>query len=818
MVKQEAPGSARRPSSRSAKRSPHLSGGLKDLSLLDKAKSDTKADSVPLELHLGREGGQGHGQRGFPDRVYHMAAAIFQRSHVEKPPHLRLISFGKRSSNGNPLPGGGKDDWTQRSAYDLAFNTLKYQELLEDMMIDSCFYLSQPMPDDLMSLVAVMLYDFQDRKFLPREWPASGNEEKKADVRKVEDYLLKFKTKLAASLARCRIKHDLLTIDRMLPDTVRTSQERASSQPLYAWVNTLKTSLEEVLDLLTSEGFTQVKSPKQLEGLTFCRDAHCQDLLVFPSEQKPELYRTKLLSQHKLVLQDKSCCVGPWLAGNLLGAEGDILVAGATSITTVAHVAAIAAGKAPPGPGSNKRSGGSVTSGLCKGSNANASSSCKVFVCIGDLNAGKRVELQETLNDLGCKNVKLLPEAFQALDVSESYLQKVQLVLLTPQCSLSAVCNPVHYLLQENGDTELLQDLSHGSIAQEKMAALVAHQSKELKHALRIPRVQSVVYCTCSVYPEENEELVRRVLARGPTDEEQQDTPPFKPNSAVLSQQLSMESEVVASAAEVLARAAAKGLLEGIQTSTSTSTGTNASGSSNALSKKDKRSRSNHNHKHHRGQSRKAHASASTPNRVAEVYNNNRQTKASRSTPAMTGCHRSKASLQSLGGKSKPSHLQQQQHQTKIVSANKGSTYLTTSNSSTGNPTPRPSVSKAIPIRTPTAPTQGPGRTSTSSSSSLKPRTGPSEVLRPMPLMLPPAVFPGSPPPSAASHTAPLNNPTLPRAPNLPPVRSNPALSYLYWRNRESSSHHQHHHVASIPASRSSGSIHGIAIHPRPWL
>ena len=48
-------------------------------------------------------------------------------------------------------------------------------------------------------------------------------------------------------------------------------------------------------------------------------------------------------------------------------------------------------------------------------------------------------------------DVKLLPEAFQALDMSDLRLQKVQLILLTPQCSVSAVCNPVEYLLQENG-------------------------------------------------------------------------------------------------------------------------------------------------------------------------------------------------------------------------------------------------------------------------------------------------------------------------------------------------------------------------------
>lgn len=50
----------------------------------------------------------------------------------------------------------------------------------------------------------------------------------------------RFKTKLAASLARCRIKHDLLSIECILPESLKAKQERSSSLPLYAWVNALK--------------------------------------------------------------------------------------------------------------------------------------------------------------------------------------------------------------------------------------------------------------------------------------------------------------------------------------------------------------------------------------------------------------------------------------------------------------------------------------------------------------------------------------------------------------------------------------------------
>uniref|UniRef100_A0A8C3A3A1 NOL1/NOP2/NSUN 5/7 ferredoxin-like domain-containing protein n=1 Tax=Cyclopterus lumpus TaxID=8103 RepID=A0A8C3A3A1_CYCLU len=238
------------------------------------------------------------GQLGFPDIIYLLASVIFQNNHREKPAAHRLVNYGKE--RGLPLPQV-KDEKMQRTAYELAFNTLKYQELLEDIMIDSCFYLTQPTPNDQMSLVAVMLYDFQDRKFLPRK--RHGEDEIVQEVKDVESFLLRSKTKLAASLARCRIKHNLLSIDYILPESVKIKQERSSSLPLYTWVNTLKSSVDEVQSVLKSAGFSQVKSIGQLEGQTFCQDSHCGDILVFPAQLKAQLYTTRLLRDHTLIIQ-----------------------------------------------------------------------------------------------------------------------------------------------------------------------------------------------------------------------------------------------------------------------------------------------------------------------------------------------------------------------------------------------------------------------------------------------------------------------------------------------------------------------------------
>ncbi|XP_076020998.1 putative methyltransferase NSUN7 [Genypterus blacodes] len=449
----------------------------------------------------------GQSRPGFPDRVYLLASVVFQSNQLEKPAAHQLVNYGKRT--GVPLPKV-RDQEMQRAAYVLAFNTLKYQELLEDIMIDSFFCFARPMPDDQMSLVAVMLYDFQDRKFLPRgrRW----EQEVVQEVRQVESWLLGLKTKLAASLARCRIKQDLLTIECVLPESVKTKQERTSSLPLYTWVNTLRSSVDEVHSVLRSEGFSQVQSIGQLEERTFCQDPHCRDLLVFPAPLKAELCRTELLSEHKLIIQDKSCSLGPNAACDLLPEEGDVLVVGRFSGLTVAHTASLIAA----GNGNNQT---------------------VVHVCVGDRTPGQREELQQTVTAMGCKNMRLIPEVFQSLDSGDKRLQRVRVILLTPKCSLSAISDPVEFILQGNGDTDVLRDLCHGSIAPSKLEALVAQQQKDIDHALKFPKVSAVVYSTCSSHSEENEQVVSRALERAKTRTEKEWTlklPNFRLSSSSL--------------------------------------------------------------------------------------------------------------------------------------------------------------------------------------------------------------------------------------------------------------------------------------------
>ncbi|CAN9514973.1 unnamed protein product [Ophioblennius macclurei] len=684
----------------------------KDLALV-RQRADSQTPAAPPEPQTTNES-----HLGFPDTVYRLASVVFQNHHLEKVAAHRLVNYGKE--RGLSLPDV-KDEVMQCSAHELAFNTLKYQELLEDIMTDSCFYLAQPMPDDQMSLVAVMLYDFQDRQFLPRKHQEG---DVIPEVRHVEKYLLRFKTKLAASLARCRVKYDLLSIECTLPESMRKKQERSRRLPLYAWVNTLKSSVDEVRGVLKSAGFSRAESIGRLAGQTFCHDPHCEDTLVFPAHMKAQLFSTKLLSQHKLVVQDKSCSVGPNAACALLPEEGDVLMAGSFSALTLSHTASLIA---------EKHKGNSQPT---------------VYACVSDCTDAQKEELQLAVATMGCKNVTLIQKVFGSLDWGDKRLQKVHVILLIPKCSVSGISKPVEFILQENGDTDLLQNLSQGSIAQSKLEALVAQQQKDIDHALKFPKVSAVVYLTRSTYPEENVDVVNKALLQSNAGSDQEEdskqanfrischplisshhsdtteeTNPFftlEPSDhsdgcflAVLKRE--PEPEVKPAPEEVIARANAKGILDGI--------------SSNHLGKK--------NHQGHITRTKTA-AQARTflPNLSLSIQSKSQQSKG-RDSAALGGHQEVSNKQQSLQVKPRLTYSKRGMSSTHSFSSS--SSTQPESITATKSVAPLPSTKLAITTSAAAAPIPPPP---TPAAPAARPRRAPQEVLRPVVLAFPPLNFP----------------------------------------------------------------------------
>ncbi|XP_072593912.1 putative methyltransferase NSUN7 [Vulpes vulpes] len=494
---------------------------------------------------------------GFPDSVYVTAANIFQGIRFEKSPEHVLIKYGDEPLRSLPE---SEDESLQRASYELAFSALKFQDILETILIDSYIFPSTTIPDHLSSLIIVMLYDFQDRKFQARL--LSDNEEPIAEVQEVESLLNSFKTKLAAALARCRIKHDALSIYHILPETIRNQELRASTLPLYAWINTCKISPEEVYYSLKKKGYHKVKSVLHIDDKVFAVDQHCHDVLIFPSHLKNDLLNIDLFKDYKLILQDKSRSLAVHSVRALLNMDDDILMVNTGSWYTVAHMSVL--------------------------TNNNTS---KIFVC-GVKSQAKDPDLKNLFTKMGCKNIEILHETFLNIESKDHRLQKVKVILLLPRCSGLGVSNPVEFILNEHEDTGLLKDFSQGGTSEDKLHILAQQQYEQLTHAMKFTKAQAVVYCTCSVYPEENEAVVKKALEFQDLGNKVQPyrlSPPVLPMCSLKEIHLSTDkffrmepseitngcflsvltrerdpSETV-SVKDVLARAAAKGLLDGIE-------------------------------------------------------------------------------------------------------------------------------------------------------------------------------------------------------------------------------------------------------------
>ncbi|KAM6261357.1 putative methyltransferase NSUN7 [Porphyrio hochstetteri] len=533
------------PGSKSSSVSLHEDGindtsGLSEINISDEKGSAGKRTMALIE------------KNGYQDSIYINAAKVFQGIRTEKRKDRTLVRYGGDSVS--PLLPF-KDEYSQRVSYELAFSALKYQDLLEEILLDSCVYPCYSIPDDLTSLLVVMLYDLQDRKFQTRE--IFDEEEPIAEVQTVERYLYSSRIKLAAALARCRIKHDAASIEYILPETIRKQEQRASALPLCVWINTLKISLEDVFKDLKKKGFTRVETLSDLHPYTYCMDQHCHDVLLFPSSHKEELMNLDLFADCKLLLQDKSRSLAVHSAQALLSTGGDVLVAHIGSHLTIVHMSALT-----------------------------AHSGSRIFVC-GMKSSAKEAELRDLFSHMGCKDIVLLNEDFTDIGPTDPRLTKAEVIVLLPQCSGLGAGSPIDFILNEHRDTGLLRDLFRGCVSEDKLSILAERQLKELRHAMTF-NVQAIVYCTCSVYPEENELVVKKALESGAGDKLQRyrvippvfsacsnpeaptdvffKTEPSEMSSGCFLAVLAREedSSKNMSFKDILGRAAAKGLLEDI--------------------------------------------------------------------------------------------------------------------------------------------------------------------------------------------------------------------------------------------------------------
>lgn len=398
----------------------------------------------------------------------------------------------------------------KRIVLDLAFSAYRFLNRLEEILIDSGFSDGAPIPDELNSLVVVMLFELTQRRFIIR-----GTRSKAAlgprmeEVEEVERHLDKYAVKLAASLARLRIRESSLSLADTMPDEISKSEKNRVNARIFAWPNKF--------------------NPHQIELELDARKVEFQkgedlaeELISFDTDSFERIESSDLIGQNKIILCDSSSLLLSQIIQNysnngLTLSNGEdafnILHAGGTynSLPALCHEV-YKTGLILQREANQKR--------FLFGNSENSANSNedvpvekpKLLIC------AKRVNheiLNQKLLDLGINEnlFKLIPP-LSTIAPNDKILMHVKMCVVEPECSLTLASDPIQYLLVEGKGTDendkRLEAIAQGQLRpQEGMTTILQSAVSNL------PIASVVVYLTRSDMSEENEGVIQGIKKNG---------------------------------------------------------------------------------------------------------------------------------------------------------------------------------------------------------------------------------------------------------------------------------------------------------------
>ncbi|KAM3853457.1 28S rRNA (cytosine-C(5))-methyltransferase isoform 1-T1 [Vipera latastei] len=337
-----------------------------------------------------------------------------------------------------------------RLLYALISETLRYSSVLDSIIDNAGLFCAEKKLQP--HLAKVLVYDLLIGKGL------RGGGRGKALV-------LKHHARLQAELARLKVQKKVSRNEDLLPPA--GNSDKALQVPRYVRVNVLKTCVDDVVDYFKRQGYSYQGQAGRMEevilsGKKFLLDLHLPDLLIFPPQA--DLHENQLYQAGHIILQDKASCLPAFLLNPTVGSH--VIDACAAPGNKTSQLAAIMKNKG------------------------------QIFAF--DLDAKRLATMSTMLVRAGVTCHQLAHQDFLATDPTDSKYSKVRYILLDPSCSGSGMVNR----LAEEESTSLPT----------RLQSLAGFQRKMLAHALQFPALQRLVYSTCSVHKEENEDVVKDVL------------------------------------------------------------------------------------------------------------------------------------------------------------------------------------------------------------------------------------------------------------------------------------------------------------------
>uniref|UniRef100_A0A2R9BJQ0 28S rRNA (cytosine-C(5))-methyltransferase n=1 Tax=Pan paniscus TaxID=9597 RepID=A0A2R9BJQ0_PANPA len=242
----------------------------------------------------------------------------------------------------------------------------------------------------------------------------------------------------------------------------------ASQLPRFVRVNTLKTCSVYKQGFSYQGRASSLDDLRALKGKHFLLDSLMPELLVFPAQT--DLREHPLYRAGHLILQDRASCLPAMLLDPPPGSH--VIDACAAPGNKTSHLAALL-----------KNQG-------------------KIFAF--DLDAKRLASMATLLARAGVSCCELAEEDFLAVSPSDPRYREVHYILLDPSCSGSGM------------PSRQLEEPGAGTPSPARLHALAGFQQRALCHALTFPSLQRLVYSTCSLCQEENEDVVRDALQQNP--------------------------------------------------------------------------------------------------------------------------------------------------------------------------------------------------------------------------------------------------------------------------------------------------------------
>lgn len=347
----------------------------------------------------------------------------------------------------------------KKQLYALVCESLKHSHIL--LHIAQALKILEDKPYGLfgnMALLQVLLYDIIFGKGIHKSRRFKNTMRKyRQRIREYTEYLTKEKG--------LNCVQDLLFIRNLT----------VTSIPKYVRVNRLKTRMKDACKQFKEDGYRRLhrkgkdyssflEEVKSLKSEEFIRDIHIPSLIVFPPGK--DFHDHPLYKSGEIILQDKASCFSSQI---LCPPEG----------STVIDCCA-----AP----------GNKTTHLASLMN----NSGKIFAF--DKDAERLKILEKFVQKSGTEIVESFCKDFLTTNPNDPKFQQVEYILVDPSCSGSGIVS------------RLDEAINSAETSKHRLKKLSRFQISILKHALCFPNVKKVVYSTCSIFVEENEEVVEEVI------------------------------------------------------------------------------------------------------------------------------------------------------------------------------------------------------------------------------------------------------------------------------------------------------------------